>query len=297
MYNTAIKEVKVLNGSYKKTRYVMGKGVSISHTWGESAEKSTLSYSHYTKDCMFYYFIKGKGSIKVEGRIYDIEEGDIILVNPSELFMCEIYGNAFHERLVLRVNHAILDNFLQDGASLISPFYNREKGNGNHIPCRIVESSGIKNHMEEIFMHAKSSQPSENILAVCKTIELLSDFSKLKFFDAKTDNTSGNPLIDNVLTYLNEHFRENMTIEYVASLFHIEKSYLSHLFKEHVGIPLWNYVICKRLNYFNDIICQNQSIDEAYVLAGFQNYSNFFRLYKKYMNMTPSEFKRQNDKL
>lgn len=281
-----------MNEQYQKTRYIYGKGCSLSHTVGMSAEKSTLSYLHRTKDCIIYYFIKGSGTVKIEGKKYTITEGDVILINPSELFMCEIYGNTYHERLVLRVNHSIMENFSQDGSSMLLPLYKRENGNKNHIPYDLVESIGAKKYLEEIFRYAESSLPSQKILAVCKTIELLNVVSEYLTSNKKPASAVSNTLINDVVNFINAHFHENVSVESIASEFHIDKSYLSHLFKEYVGIPLWNYVICKRVNYFNDLVIQNHSIEEAYVLAGFQNYSNFFRLYKKHMNMTPSEFQR-----
>ncbi len=282
-----------MNQNFQKNRYSIGNSCSISHTIGISAEQSTLQLSHYTTSCMFYYFIKGNGNIKIEGRNHTIEEGDIIMVNPSELYMCEIYGNKLHERLVLRVNKNILENFSVDGSALLTPFYEREKGNGNRIPAKTVESLGIKLCFEKIFTCAKSLQPTENILAVCKTIEMLDLLCKYIIpYDRKNDCKQENTLVNDVLLFLNEHFCENLSVSSVAAVFNIDQYYLSHLFREYVGISLWNYVVCKRLNHFNNLICQNYSIEEAYLSAGFQNYSNFFRLYKKYMNMTPSEFKR-----
>jgi len=278
--------------TYKKERYNFGKGCSLSYTHGTSAEKSTLSFSHYTNSCMFYYFIKGSGNIKVEGKSYDICKGDLVLVNPSELYRCEIFDNVFHERFVLRVNHSILDNFSDDAIELISPFYKRVKGIGNLIPAKINEETGIKMLFEEIFTLAKAKSPCKNVLAVCKTVELLSRLSGLILPDRETKNLKKeNPIINDVLLFLNNNFREDISVISVAKTFNLSESYLSHLFKEYVGISIWNYIVYKRLNYFNDLICNNYSINEAYLMSGFQNYSNFFRLYKKYMNMTPSEFK------
>ena len=96
--------------------------------------------------------------------------------------------------------------------------------------------------------------------------------------------------------YIKENLSEELSCKKVAEYVYLSESRFSHLFKKHVGVSLWNYVIYKRLNYFNDLICQDYSINEACLMSGFQNYSNFFRLYKKHMNITPSEFKQKNIK-
>ncbi len=286
-----------MDKTYTKIRYSLGKGCSLSYTHGLSAENSTLSFSHYTNSCMFYYFMKGAGNIKIEGRTYDIEEGDIILINPSELYRCEICNSIFHERIVLRINHSILDNFSDDASDLITPFYTRTKGFRNLVLAKAAEETGIQNLFQEVFTLAKGMSPCENVLAVCKTIELISRLvNLLRATDNIKEPKTENPIINAVLSFLNNHFCNKISVNSVAKTFNINESYLLHLFKKHVGMSLWNYVTYKRLNYFNDLICQNFSIEEAYLMSGFQNYSNFFRLYKKHMNITPSEFKQQKIK-
>jgi peptidoglycan hydrolase-like protein with peptidoglycan-binding domain len=148
-----------------------------------SAETSTLSYYHYNKDCVFYYFIEGGGNIKVEGKNYPVAKGDLILINPSELFVCKIEGKAPHERLVLRINYGVLDNFLQDGTSLLAPLYNRKKGVGNYIPRNTVEKAGIDNYLRDIYTYAKAQKPSSNILAICKAVGYLTGNAKMKAID------------------------------------------------------------------------------------------------------------------
>ena len=58
-------------------------------------------------------------------------------------------------------------------------------------------------------------------------------------------------------------------------------------------MPLWTYVILRRIQRFNELLQQGCAAEEASRRVGFQNYSNFFRLYKKYERMTPAEYKKQ----
>jgi len=76
----------------------------------------------------------------------------------------------------------------------------------------------------------------------------------------------------------------------------MNSSYLSHLFKDRVGMSLWNYVILRRLHRFNDLLQNGCSIEQACYEVGFQNYANFFRLYKKHMGLTPTQYKKQLQK-
>ena len=62
---------------------------------------------------------------------------------------------------------------------------------------------------------------------------------------------------------------------------------------ESLCVSPWNYVILRRLQRANDWMCQGYSAEEACYRVGFDNYANFFRLYKKHTGISPSQFKKQ----
>lgn len=283
--------------TYQKTRYEPGYGIRLNHTAGTSAEDSTLGYPHWTTEFLLFYFIQGTGSIKIEGRHYSIHRGDMILLNPSELFHCTVDEGIYHERIVLHINETVTRAFPCNCHDLFIAFYKRPKGIGNHISAQATAEKGLDALVHSIYQHIRCTDPVNTVLTVCKTMELLAKLNELLVSAPAESQSSAheNPLIQNVLFYLNEHFREDISISEIAQKFRVDKSYLSHLFKTYVGTSLWNYVIFRRIYLFNSLISWNCSIEEASIQAGFHNYSNFFRLYKKHMKMTPAQFKKQLD--
>lgn len=284
-----------MDTQYNQVRYEDNPGYRLLHTIGARAGESVLPYLHYSLNFMLLYFKHGTGTIKIEGRHYNIDEGDLIMLNTSELYQFTVDNKLFHERITLGVNEALLAAFPDACSSLFAPFYKREKGIGNRICAATVKEHGIDIYLDDILKYVKSSDSTAAPLTFCKIIELLAKLNEI-FTPADLANNSHmllNPLIKDVLSYLNIHFKENISISDIAEEFSIDKSYLSHLFKEHVGMSLWTYVIFRRIQLFNSLISKNSSIEDTCYQVGFQNYSNFFRLYKKYMNMTPAQFKSQ----
>ncbi len=280
--------------SYNKTSHVSDLGYEITHTTGLSAENSTISYLHQTPRFMLYYFIHGSGNIKIEGKHYDIHDGDIIILNPSEMFCCSVDANKFHERIVLHTEERLLKNFPKDCSSLYAPFLNREKGVSNQINSETVTRHGLDIIIKNILFSAQKGGASDEILTLCKITDLLSvicDISKKENPEKELQST-GNTLVNKILEYLNSHFTTEINLETIAREFNIDKSYLSHLFKEHVGTSVWSYVIFRRIHYFNQLIKDSGNLENASRKAGFSNYSNFFRLYKKHTGITPTEFKK-----
>lgn len=280
--------------TYKKTLYGGSSGYQLFHTVGLDAGNSTIDYPHLCPDYMLFFFMHGKGSIKIEGNHYNIQAGDIFVTNPDELFHCAIDNSTYHERIVLHIQDTFLQQLPCDSSPLFRIFRDREKGVCNHIPANLVRKHGLDEQLAQILNFVQTPTAEHNILVLCKISELLLNLSQFITADSQMTPATVHSPIEPILSYLNIHFTENISITSVAEQFNLNCSYLSHLFKDHTGMSLWNYVILRRLHLFNNLLRQNRSIEDACYSVGFQNYSNFFRLYKKYMGMTPTEFKHQN---
>jgi AraC-like DNA-binding protein len=296
MYNIAIriKGAPKMNKGYTKFLYDDNSGFRLHHTKGRFAAESTTGYLHYDVELSLIYFIHGIGEIKIEGKKYIIEDNDLILLKPSELYHCTVKDGTYHERLVLYFNGDLLGNFKESGKVFLEAFYNRPDGFENKIPAKIVKENNIDLEIKELLNLVKDQSEVKKVVSVCKTVEILAKLRTiiLSSSEKQYSQTGEDPLINNVIAYINQNFSQNISLEGIAKEFYVDKYYISHFFKEKVGVTLWNYVIFRRLTAFNDLIRANTSIEEACFRVGFQNYSNFFRLYKKHMQMTPTEFKK-----
>jgi len=283
-----------MSSHFQKILYDNRQGFSLNHTVGNHAGDSTLGYYHCQFSNMLIYFIHGTGSIWIEGRHYDICEGDMILLNPNELYHCKVDSSVYHERIVIRISESFLNNFPAAEKDLFTPFTGREKGIGNRIPARIVAENGLDTLLEELLKLFQFPIPNGKLLSVCKVVQFLIHLGQVTVPRPWEEiSNHDNPLIHDILGYINSHYRENISISGIADHFSFHKSYLSHLFTEQVGMPLWNYVILRRISAVHEFVRQGCSLEEACYQAGFQNYSNFFRLYKKHTGMTPMQYKLQ----
>lgn len=247
---------------------------------------------HHDTEITVTYLKQCSGSIKIEGNHYNLSQGNIVLLNPDELHCFLLDDNLSHERITVSVSPTILNNFSSEAD--FKTLYNRKSGLNNLIPADLVK----KYHLDEIFNTLLSSKSKKDliseILNVCKIIELLSKITEILVSTPCTKpSVLADKSVNEILNYLNSNFLNHITVDSVAEHFFVSKYHLCRFFKEKVGVTLWNYVTMRRLLYFNELIKQNYSLETACYKSGFNNYSNFFRLYKKYMDITPLEFKRQ----
>lgn len=295
MYNVDINGVVCMSATYKKTAYNSKLNFNVHYLEGYNIGDAYSSDLHYDAEFTLAYFKKADATIQIEGNIYTISDGDLVILNHDELHCVNVCGDKFSQRITIFVNNGLLDSLNYSSDTFFDSFQKRSRGIGNLILSRQVKKSEIDKKIEEVHRLISSEEDDKELLALCKIIEVMCCINKIvnPISSRQNLNIDSNSMINEVIKYLNLHFKENIDCQKIADDFHLSKCHLSRVFKSYVGVSLWEYVIKRRIIFFNDLIRENNSIEEACFKSGFNNYSNFYRLYKKHTGITPMEFKRQ----
>ena len=280
---------------YIKECYNPNPHVSIHFSHGVFGEDATLNYLHYDKDLIIEFYRKGEASICIEGNLYNICEGDLVILNPDELHVSTKKENCYMEKIVLHISDTLVQQLGADRTVFFDTISKKPKGIGNLISSDMVSELGIDKKINQCLAYARKNSLEAQILITSKVIELLSQFSTYveKFDDANINSASSNKAVNQIMDYINRHYTEDITLESLAKRFHFSKYYISHLFKDYVGISPYDYLIMLRLYVCNNLIRGKHTVRQACFMVGFNNYSNFYRLYKKHFSITPQQFKEQ----
>ena len=99
-------------------------------------------------------------------------------------------------------------------------------------------------------------------------------------------------IMNSAMTYINEHYMDDICLEDVALFAGFSKYYFSRMFKLFSGIPFSEYLTTKRLNVASDLLVRtNQPIREIALSSGFGSTATFNRVFREYKNCTPSQFR------
>lgn len=280
---------------YEKECYNPNPHISIHYSHGIFGEDATLNFLHYDKDLIIEFYRKGETSICIEGNLYNVNEGDIIILNPDELHVSTKKENCYMEKIVLHISDTLVQQLGGDRTVFFDTIANKPKGIGNLIPAETVNELSLNTKINKCLAYAKKNSLEAQILLTCKVIELLSQFSAYveRFENLNVCPASSNKVVNQIMDYINRHYTEDITLEGLAKRFHFSKYYISHLFKDHVGISPYDYLIMRRLYICNNLMRGKHTVRQACFMVGFNNYSNFYRLYKKHFSITPQQFKEQ----
>jgi len=270
------------------------KNYKVCYGYGYMKQAEDNHHLHYDGELTLTYFIRCSGSVRIEGKHYKIGDGDIIIMNPREIHCRQIEQESLLELVTIHINRALIEPFPFNGEQLFDRFCRRKSGEGNRIDAETVRRQGLDVLIRSILTAAKEHTAPSRILTTCKLTELLVRLihvSPAEFPSVPGEN-SGNALVDAALFFISAHYREDISCASIAEHLYISRCRLEHLFREYVGVSLWEYVILKRIICFHDLAAQCHSVEEAAKQAGFRNYSNFYRLFKKRMNRSPTEYKK-----
>ena len=100
-----------------------------------------------------------------------------------------------------------------------------------------------------------------------------------------------------VKDYINEHYAEPLTLEMLSAMVGMSPSSFSRFFKQHTNRTLSSYLIDIRLGQAaRDLVDTSQNISEICYACGFNNLSNFNRIFKAKRGMSPRDFRQMYKK-
>ena len=98
-------------------------------------------------------------------------------------------------------------------------------------------------------------------------------------------------LATQILTYIEEHHREELTPSALATHLGYSHSYLARLFRAHLGVTLGQYITAVKLKHALSMIMEEKvNVTECALESGFSSVSSFYRAFSKEFNCSPSEY-------
>jgi YesN/AraC family two-component response regulator len=99
--------------------------------------------------------------------------------------------------------------------------------------------------------------------------------------------------IDNVMEYISQNYKDDLTREELAEIVDISPDHLSRMFFHHTGEKLNNMINRLRIEYAAEqMLGTDQKIIEIAFDAGFNNLSTFSRLFQQFKSVPPSEYRK-----
>lgn len=237
----------------------------------------------HTHGCSeLFYVIGGKGQFYIEGETFPVSANDLVIVNP----------NIEHTETSLNANPL---EYIVLGVEGLELSVSDEQEDRFCIVNFRSAKEGIHLCLQSLLREIEEQAPGYD--AVCQNlIEVLfiyltrqTNFSTTMTPIRKTSSR----LCGTVRRYIDEHFKENLTLDMLAQITHVSKYYMVHAFTEEYGTSPINYMVSKRIEEAKHLL-KNDDYTLALIsrMLGFSSPSYFSQTFKKSTGMTPNAYRK-----
>lgn len=231
-----------------------------------------------------FYVISGSGSFVVEDQVFTVKENDLVIVNPN----VEHTEKSFHasplEYIALGID-GLTFGMQKEGTQKNYSLHNYTKSTQNilfylNIMLKEIEE---KNTDYEIVC--------QNLLEVL----LICIVRDQKLSLSATHTKKMHKECGLIKRYIDANYFENITLDILAELSHLNKFYLVHSFTKFTGLSPINYLIEVRIQEAKSLLVStNLSIAQISSSVGFSSQAYFSQSFKKATGKTPNEFRKKS---
>lgn len=273
---------------YLTRQYMLSNDYEIFHY--SNTDLTSISLHHHDfYEC--YLFISGDITYLIEGKIYYLRPGDIILINSKELHQAIINDKDVpYQRIILWINRSFLETLSTKKTDLSRCFEDSKRN--NVLRGDIELQQNIKTLLMKLLSLENYKGIGHELLYKAYITELMVYLNNLAFNNTVNlgADVKMSSLIDRVIEHINTNIEEDITVDKLSSHFYISKFHLSREFKKHTGTTIHRYIIQKKLIEAKELILKKIPITDVYKQCGFGDYSNFFRAFKNEYGVTPKQF-------
>jgi len=238
-----------------------------------SASKSKMPSMHYHASYELYYLEAGSREYFVEDKFFSVAAGSFVLIPPGKLHRT---GGEYGLRtLVIFTDGFLLRNFTEETVSKLLQCFSS---------LRIIPPAEKQEDLRRTLKQLQNSQ-SETEFAIYLAV-LLNELSKC------TAEENDDTFVGMVAEYLNRNYSRSCPLETVAAEFYISKYHLCRVFRKAMGVTVNDYLNQVRVkNACGFLESSDKSIRDIARLCGFQSTAYFSNLFKKHMQISPSEYR------
>ena len=234
-------------------------------------DHTVLWESHCHSSFEMIAVLKGDVSIMLEGRVYRLKENQQILIPPLSYHAITVGAGGTYRRVT-----ALFE--------------------GDAIPDVLRFKLGER----DVGIAISSSSCAETLRGLCQASDpsfyapLAHSLMIQLFYDAllSPDRQTGmqaDPFLQSALSYIDDHLGDKISLDELAAHTSRSKSSFCHLFEQKMNLSPKQYILQKKLALADKLLGEGTSPSATAARVGYENYSDFYRMYKKHFGSSPTK--------
>lgn len=257
--------------------------------------ESGVIENHWHRSLEISYTVVGKiDEFIISGRKYYPVSGTILVVNPNEIHSIKPVVNKGEMNICLTL---IIPYSLIESHVFLFPYrYYEIPSMSNMSDFQKKAYKTLQMKLLEIYHTYESNEELSDLILkglMCEVLYYLTRF----FSSIQTNKNDHVPMaefdwIDQVITYIQDNLKNDLTIKKLSKIFHLNESYFSRKFKRYMNISVKKYIDELRvLKSYPFVIYTEKQLQAISDECGFKNYKAFASVFQTKYKMTPQKYR------
>ena len=239
----------------------------------------SIKHTHHFTE--LFYITNGSGTVYIDNLEFQVKKNNLIIVNPDTLHTEVGYPDTNFEYIALGLNRV--------------EFSPEKRPSANYIIQDISQNKDDIYPLLKLLLKEVRNK-EENFETVCQkllevlVIDIIRSTNSKFIITPSSMSTKECRFIEH---YIDEHFRDDITLQTLSELTYLNKYYLVHSFKNYKGISPISYLIERRISEAKHLLeTTNHTITKVAEMCGFSSQSYFSQIFKKETSYTPNNYRK-----
>lgn len=243
----------------------------------------SIKHSHYFSE--LFFVTGGSGAFYIDNQKHPISTNDLVIVNPNIEHTEISTGSDPLSYIILGI----------EGLQFLFP-----QDKEYYIHHCTVPANSKNSHLLFYFdlLLNEITSKQEGYLEICSNALDILMIEIQRLTHTMVTGESSSPAdkdLAKVKRYIDTHYQENITLESLANMIHLNKFYFSHSFSKFYGISPINYLNNRRIQICKELLLSSDyKISEIAEIVGFSSESYFSQNFKKNCGLSAREYRKAN---
>ncbi len=248
-------------------------------------------------------FVKqGKGIYYVENRTYEMQEGDIVVINNIEPHYMEVLPPVnmimpvvmFEPQLVWSSESSFDYNYME-------PFFERSSNFNNKIDSKSEIGQKIFELLSEIEEEYINKTVGYKLMIKAKLLHIITYLIRhyqdsSKSTESITSRSKKLEKLEKVFEYINRNYAQKIELSTLAELAYMSPNYFSTFFKQSTGFTPIEYLNKMRIAKSIEMLRETDfTVAQIALECGFSNLANYNKIFKHFTETTPICIRKGNN--
>lgn len=292
---------QALRRSLKESRSHGDGHLPFGNYWFQYGPGEHVIDCHWHDEAEFFYCIEGETLFQVDTDYFPVRAGQAVFVDGGDIHAAHAHGNtgcSFFS-LVFDVNFLASAHYDAVQDNLVLPLQERKSTFPRLIQNETESEISLLNHITSIMNNCSNAVPGYEGAIKGHLYLMLSEITRHQISCNRISNnriqSSKIDRLKTVILYIQQNYDNPIRLSELAALIPMSEGQFCRFFKSMTRQTPMDYINSYRIRQAVELLRQpDKKISDIALEVGYDNISYFIRVFRKTMNSSPSEFRRNN---